>query len=153
LVRYRPSVALTERDVWCARRLGLGFVALFIVALTVLLGDVLGLFADPAANFPAHFDTAAERLRHAVGGYALTAVALAFVGFALRVTNAGTNAPEPSFDVQGARLTAAACASLTGLAAAALTTVSLSIAFGQIIGDPAASAGVRRSCPNLVTSS
>jgi hypothetical protein len=145
-------VALTERDVWCARRIGLGLVALFIVALTVLLGDVLGLFADPAANFPAHFDTAAERLRHAVGGYALTAAGLAFVGFALRVTNAGTNAPEPSFDVQGARLTAAAFASLTGLAAA-LTTVSLSIAFGQIVGDPAASAGVRRSCPNLVTSS
>lgn len=133
-------MALTEREVWGARRLGLGFVALFIVALTVLLGDVLGLFADPAADFPAHFDTAAERLRHAMGGYALTAAGLAFVGFALRVTNAGTNAAESSFDVQGARLTAAAFASLTGLAAAALTTVSLSIAFGQIVGDP----GIRR---------
>jgi hypothetical protein len=122
----------TDRDVRVARILGLSFVALFTLATTVLLRDLVGLFADPAADFPAHFDTTSERVRHALGAYALTAGGLAFVGFALKLTAAG----EPHLRAQGARLTAAIFAGLAGLAAAALATVPLSISFGQIVGDP-----------------
>jgi hypothetical protein len=125
-------VSPTDRGIGVTRSFGLSFVALFMLAVTVLLGDVLGLFADPAEAFPAHFDTPSERVRHALGAYALTTGGLAFMGFALKMTAAN----EPHFQAQGARLTAAIFAGLTGLAAAALATVPMSIAFGQIVGDP-----------------
>jgi hypothetical protein len=59
-----------------------------------------------------------------------------FLAFVVKGTAGVINNPELATDVRMAGLAAAVFASLVGLAAAALATVSLSIGFGQITGDP-----------------
>jgi hypothetical protein len=123
-----------DRDTRAVRLLGVGFAVLFTAALTALLGDLVGAFADSPTTFT-YFDSSGERLRHALGAYVLTASGLVFMAFAVRATTSFEKT-DPSTDGRTARLTAAAFAALTGLAAAAFTTVSLSVGFGQITGDP-----------------
>lgn len=124
----------TDRDDRAARLLGIGFAVLFTVASTALLGELVGAFADASASFT-YFDTSVERLRHAVGAYLLTASGLIFLAFAVRMTSTFEVA-DPDSDGRTARLAAAVFAALVGLAAAAFATVSLSVGFGQITGDP-----------------
>ena len=132
---YHPAVVLANRDLRAARRYGVTFGVLFTLALPAMLGDLVGAFADSAESFT-YFDTSTERLRHAFGAYVLVASGLAFLGFTVHasagfVEDAGTNA-----NVRMAGLSAGVFAASVGLAAAALATVSLSIGFGQIFGDP-----------------
>jgi len=127
------------RDNRSLRRWGIGFAILFTVASTVFLGDLIGAFADRSSSFD-YFDSSAERLRHGVGAYLLTASGLAFVAFVVRATSS-FDLSEPSADGRTARLAAAVFAALVGLAAAALATVSLSVEFGQITGDPGIEVG------------
>jgi hypothetical protein len=119
-----------------ARGYGIAFAVLFSLALTALLGDLVGAFADSAASFPLYFDSSAERLRHAAGAYALAASGLCFLGFAVTSTAGAGGDPDVSTGVQAARLSAGVFAALVGVAAAALATVSLSVGFGRITGDP-----------------
>lgn len=130
---------MAEADNRAARVLGIAFSALFVLALTALLGDLIGAFADSPASFT-YFDNSTERLRHALGAYLLAASGLVFVAFTVRVTNS-LEATDVRSDGGAARLAAAAFAALAGLAAAAFATVSLSIGFGQITGDPGILAG------------
>lgn len=123
-----------NRDNGAVRLLGIGFAVLFTVASIVLLGDLVGAFADASASFT-YFDTSVERLRHAAGAYLLTASGLVFMAFAVRMTSL-LETTDPSTDGRTARLAAAVFAALVGLAAAAFATVSLSVGFGQITGDP-----------------
>jgi hypothetical protein len=116
------------------RWLGVGFAVSFAAASTVLLGDVIGAFADDPSSF-AYFDTVSKRLRHAAGAYLLTASGLAFLAFVVGATSsAGSSGTSPEGRL--ARFAAAVFAALVGLAAAALATVSLSIGYGRITGDP-----------------
>jgi hypothetical protein len=123
-------------DVRVARISGIGFALLFMLALTVLLGELFGAFADSASSFGGYFDGSAQRLRHALGAYLLAGSGLAFLAFVVKGTAGVIDNPELATDVRMAGLAAAVFASLVGLAAAALATVSLSIGFGQITGDP-----------------
>jgi hypothetical protein len=132
-------VAAGDRRVRAARWYGVAFSVLFGLALTVLLGDLFGAFADRAESFAPYFDDSAERFRHAVGAYALAASGLCFLGFAVTSTASAAGFPDVSAVAQTARLTAAVFAALVSIAGAALATVSLSIGFGQITGD----AGIR----------
>lgn len=134
-----------ERDNRAVRRLGVGFATLFTVATTALLGDLIGAFADSPSSF-VYFDSSAERLRHAVGAYLLTASGLVFVAFVVRATSSFDDSD--TSDGHTARLAAAVFAALVGLAAAALATVSMSVGFGQITGDPGIEEG-RELIPQL----
>ena len=122
-----------------ARRYGIAFGVLFALALTALLGDLFGAFADSAESFAPYFDSSTERFRHAVGAYALAASGLCFLGFAVASTANAAGVADVSTVARTARLTAAVFAALVSVAGAALATVSLSIGFGQITGD----AGIR----------
>ena len=130
------AVTSADRDRRAARGYGIGFAVLFTVALTALLGDLVGAFADSAESFRLYFDSSADRLRHAAGAYLLAASGLAFVAFAVRTTGAAGDPADGTSDARIARLAAAVFAALVGVAAAALATVSMSIGFGQIFGDP-----------------
>ncbi|MGH8893645.1 MAG: hypothetical protein ACRDWY_10140 [Actinomycetes bacterium] len=123
-------------DLRAARGYGIGFAVLFTLALTVLLGELVGAFADDAESFPPYFDTAPERLRHALGAYLLVGSGLAFLAFTVRATAGADDDSATATDARTARLAAAVFAALVGLASAALATVSLSVGFGQVTGDP-----------------
>lgn len=136
----------TDRDTRAVRLLGIGFSVLFTAGLTALLGDLVGAFADSSTTFT-YFDSSGERLKHALGAYVLTASGLIFMAFVERVTRS-FEATDSSSEGRTARLAAGAFAALTGLAAAAFATVSLSIGFGQITGDPGIQDG-RELLPQL----
>ncbi len=107
----------------------------FALAVTVGLGDLLGAFADAAESFRSYFDDRLERLRHAAGAYLLARLGLAFVLFAAGFRALGRNIDSSVRSVL-ALVTSGVFAALGGLAAAALSTVSMSVGFGTITGDP-----------------
>jgi hypothetical protein len=117
------------------RAAGVAFAASFTLAVTVGLGDLLGAFADAGDSFPAYFDDRPERLRHAAGAYLLAGSGLAFAIFIAGFRALGR---EAGSGVCGALalVTSGTFAALLGLAAAALSTVSMSVGFGTIMGDP-----------------
>ena len=123
-----------DSDARAGTRSGVAFAVLFPTALTVLLGDLVGAFADSPTTFT-YFDDSAGRLRHALGAVVLTAAGLSFMSFVVHVTTA-SDATGPDAEGRVARHSAAVFAALVGLAAAAFATVSLSIGFGRITGDP-----------------
>jgi hypothetical protein len=128
--------AAADSPVRATRGYGIAFAVLFSVALTALLGELVGAFADSAESFRPYFDSSAERLRHAVGAYVLAASGLCFLGFAVAATAQSGDDPDVSTGGQTARLAAGVFAAVVGVAAAAFATVSLSVGFGRITGDP-----------------
>ncbi len=133
---YDQAVSVGDRRVCPARLYGIGFVVLFTVALTALLGELFGAFADSAESFTPYFDSSAQRIRHGLGAYLLAASGIAFLAFAVTSTASAGGVLDLASEVRIARLAAAVFAAVVGIAAAALATVSLSVGFGQITGDP-----------------
>jgi len=129
------SAMVITQSLGGARVAGVAFAMSFTLALTVGLGELLGAFADAGASFPSYFDDRPERVRHAAGAYLLAASGLAFVVFVVRFPRRVDDAG-PGSAIGVAAMTSAAFAALVGLAAAALSTVSMSVGFGTIIGDP-----------------
>ena len=125
----------SNRDTRSLRLLGFGFALLFTVATIALFGDLVGAFADAGPSF-AYFDTSSDRLRHAAGAYLLTFSGLLFIAFAVRLTEPLETPIQRSTEVFLARASATAFASFVGVTAAAFATVSLSVEFGSITGDP-----------------
>ena len=111
------------------RAAGVAFAVSFTLAVTVGLGDLLGAFADAGDSFPAYFDDRPERLRHAAAAYLLAGSGLAFAIFTAGFRALGRDAG----GVRGALalVTSGTFAALLGLAAAALSTVSMSVGFGN----------------------
>lgn len=136
-----------DRDTRVVRLLGVGFALLFTASATALLGDVVGAFADAASSFT-YFDSSVERLRHAAGGYLLTLSGLLFIAFVVRMTQSLDAPGSRSTENLVARLAATAFAALAGVAAAAFATVSLSVEFGRLTGDPGIEQG-RELLPQL----
>ena len=129
----------TSASLRTTRLLGVGFAVLFTVALsTLLLGDLIGAFADAAATFATHVDSSGELWRHAVGAVLLCVSGLVFLGFVAGMSDSlsrhGSADPWPG--TRSARAVATVFAAQVGVAAAALATVSLSMGFGRITGDP-----------------
>ena len=96
----------------------------------LLLGDLVGAFADAAASFD-YFDGTAARVRHFVGAGALAAAGLAFVVLVVHATH-----DEPAPRARLAQSGAVVFAALLGVSGAAFATVSFSIQFGRLTGDP-----------------
>jgi len=120
-------------DTRLAAGFGIGFVVLFTVGLTALLGDLVGGFADAASSFNSYFDDASERRRQALGGYFLAGSGIAFLGF---VVSAARADDDNRTVAQAACLSAAVFAAVVGVSAGAFATVAVSIGFGEITGDP-----------------
>jgi hypothetical protein len=98
-------VPASDSHLRATRAYGIAFAVLFSTALTALLGDLFGAFADSAASFRPRFDSPAERLRHAAGAYLLAASGLCFLGFGVTST-AGAGDSDASTAVHAARLSA-----------------------------------------------
>jgi hypothetical protein len=127
-------VTLANRHFRAARLYGVSFAALFTLALTALLGQLFGAFADSAEPFTPYFDTTLERLQHGLGAYLLVASGLAFLGFAVCAT-AGLVEPRiPKSRWQASQPLSSPAWSV--LLLRRWRRFSLSIGFGQIAGDP-----------------
>lgn len=115
-------------------RPGTTFVTLFIGAI-VLLGELLGSFADPDQQFVSLFSEPANRAAYLAGAVLLALSGLAFMWFAdaLSCETGSYRAP--------LLITGAAAASGMILAALALATVPLSMSFGALFGDPGLETG------------
>ncbi|MEX2227906.1 MAG: hypothetical protein WEB52_15840 [Dehalococcoidia bacterium] len=113
---------------------GPAFVVLF-VAGGVLLGELLGTFGDPDATFDEYFAERGNRARDIVGGYLLAASGMVLIWFAVQLRRALRVADNEASWPDVAGLAGALAGLLIVVAAAALMTVSLSMAFGRGFGD------------------
>lgn len=115
-------------------RPGSAFVVLFLGS-SVLLGDLVGSFADSDAQFVTLFAGAGNRVGYVVGSVLLVLAGLAFVWFAHALScETGTRRA-------ALLITGATAGSGMIVAALAFATVPLSIQFGSTVGDPGLQAG------------
>ena len=115
-------------------RPGSVFVVLF-VGSSVLLGDLVGSFADSDAQFVTLFSDAGNRVGYIVGSVLLVLAGLAFVWFAHALScETGTRRA-------ALLITGATAGSGMIVAALAFATVPLSIQLGSAVGDPGLQAG------------
>ena len=114
---------------------GVSFAVLFTIALTIGLGDLVGAFADAGTSFPAFFDQRVERVRHSGATYLLVGSGFAFAMFAVTLSRASIGGSGAALKV-AVVVMAGVFTTLVCVAAAALATVSMSIGFGTITGDP-----------------
>ena len=115
-------------------RPGSAFVVLFLGS-SVLLGDLVGSFADSDAQFVTLFSDAGNRVGYIVGSVLLVLAGLAFVWFAHALScETGTRRA-------ALLITGATAGSGMIVAALAFATVPLSIQFGSAVGDPGLQAG------------
>jgi len=115
-------------------RPGSVFVVLFVGSV-VLLGELVGSFADSDAQFVTLFSDSGNRIGYIAGSVLLVLAGLAFVWFAHALScDAGSHRA-------ALLITGAAAASGMIVAALAFATVPLSIQFGSLTGDPGLEAG------------
>ena len=115
-------------------RPGSAFVVLFLGS-SVLLGDLVGSFADSDAQFVTLFSDAGNRVGYIAGSVLLVLAGLAFVWFAHALSCETGNRRAPL------QITGATAGSGMIVAALAFATVPLSIQFGSAFGDPGLQAG------------
>ncbi len=115
-------------------RPGSAFVVLFL-ASSVLLGDLVGSFADSDAQFVTLFSDAGNRIGYIAGSILLVLAGLAFVWFA-HALSCETGTRRAALVITGAT-----AGSGMIVAALAFATVPLSIQFGSAFGDPGLQAG------------
>ena len=110
------------------------FVVLFLGS-SVLLGELMGSFADSDAQFVTLFSDAGNRIGYVAGSALLLLAGLAFVWFAdaLSCETGSRRAP--------LLITGAAAAMGMVVAALAFATVPLSLLFGSFFSDPGLEAG------------
>ena len=113
---------------------GVVFALLFVVSL-VMLGDLLGSFADSDRSFESHFSDGFNRARDIVGSLSLVLAGYAMVWFAIAI--GGVRQDRRTLLVTTASLASAGMI----LAGLALVTVPLSISFGDIFDDPGLGVG------------
>ncbi len=115
-------------------RPGSAFVLLFLGS-SVLLGDLVGSFADSDAQFVTLFSDAGNRVGYVAGSVLLVLAGLAFLWFAHALScETGTRRA-------ALLITGATAGSGMIVAALAFATVPLSIQFGSTVGDPGLQAG------------
>ena len=115
-------------------RAGWTFVILFVGSF-VLLGELVGSFADPDRQFVALFSRSGDRLAFIAGSVLLLLAGLAFAWFAHAVSREAERY-RPELLITGASAAGGMIA-----AALAFAAVPLSIQFGSITGDPGLEAG------------
>ena len=115
-------------------RPGSAFVVLFLGS-SVLLGELVGSFADSDAQFVTLFSDSGNRIGYVIGSFLLVLAGLAFVWFAHALScETGTRRA-------ALLITGATAGSGMIVAALAFATVPLSILFGSTVGDPGLQAG------------
>ena len=115
-------------------RPGSAFVVLFLGS-SVLLGDLVGSFADSDAQFVTLFSDAGNRIGYIAGSFLLFLAGLAFMWFAHALSCETGTRRAPLL------ITGVTAGSGMIVAALAFATVPLSIQFGSAFGDPGLQAG------------
>ena len=115
-------------------RPGSAFVVLFLGS-SVLLGELVGSFADSDAQFVTLFSDSGNRIGYVIGSALLVLAGLAFVWFA-HALSCETGNRRAALLITGA---AAAIGMI--VAALAFATVPLSLLFGSFFTDPGLEAG------------
>lgn len=115
-------------------RAGSVFVVLFVGSV-ILLGDLVGSFADPDRQFVALFSHSGNRLAYIAGSVLLLLAGLAFVWFA-HALSGQAGVYRPALLIAGG-----SAAGGMIVAALAFATVPLSIQFGSFTGDPGLESG------------
>jgi len=115
-------------------RAGTAFLIPFIASM-ILSGEVVGSFADPESQFVALYSDAGNRVAHVAGGFLLVLAGLSFAWFAYLLSRESGSYRAP--------LVIAGAAAGGGMIVAALSfaTVPVSMAFGELIGDPGFESG------------
>lgn len=112
-----------------AARPGALFVVLFLAGF-VLLGDLIGSFADADRAFVDHFAEDENRLKDIVGAYLLLLAALCLTWFAVALAARATDRRVPLIAM------GSVAAGTMVVAALAFLAVPLSISFGDLTDDP-----------------
>jgi len=112
-----------------AARAGGVFFVLFAVSM-VVLGDLLGSFADSDRAFVDHFADGGNRAKDIAGSYLLVLAGLSMIRFAIALAAVRADRRLPIF------VTAFPAAGATIVAGLSLLTVPLSISFGDLTDDP-----------------
>lgn len=115
-------------------RAGALFVVLF-VGSSVLLGELVGSFADSDAQFVTLFSDSGNRVSYVAGSALMLLAGLAFVWFADALSRDSGSRRAPLL------ITGAAAAIGMIVAALAYATVPLSLLFGSFFGDPGLESG------------
>lgn len=115
-------------------RPGLAFVVLFVGSF-VLLGELVGSFADPDAQFVTLFSDAGNRVTYIAGSVLLVLAGLTFVWLA-RAVSSEAGVYRPALLIAGG-----AAAGGMIVAALAFATVPLSLQLGSLTGDPGFESG------------
>ena len=115
-------------------RPGSAFVVLFLGS-SVLLGDLVGSFADSDTQFVTLFSDAGNRIGYIAGSVLLVLAGLAFVWFAHALSYETGPRRAPLL------ITGAAAAMGMVVAALAFATVPLSLLFGSFFSDPGLESG------------
>jgi hypothetical protein len=105
------------------------FVVLFVIGF-VLLGDLVGSFADADRAFVDHFAEDSNRTKDIVGGYLLMLASVCLTWFAVALAAEATER-RVSLIVMGS-----VAAGAMVIAAVAFLTVPLSVSLGDLYGDP-----------------
>lgn len=114
----------------------------------LLIGDLAGSFADSDPQFVDVHESAGNRVRFIVGGYALSASAIAFIWFAVGLSQRlGTRTNQAI--VSTARISAAVFAAVLLVSAASFMTVAASITFGELFDDRGQFATGKSTLPQL----
>ena len=108
---------------------------ILFVGSFVLLGELVGSFADPDRQFVELFSRSGDRIAFIAGSVLLLLAGLAFVWFAHTVSR------EAGQHRLGLLITGASAGGGMIVAALAFATVPLSIQFGSITGDPGLESG------------
>jgi hypothetical protein len=115
-------------------RAGTAFLIPFIASM-ILIGEIIGSFADPDSWFVALYSDAGNRMAHVAGAFLLVLAGLSFAWFAYLLSCEAGRHRAPLL------ITGAAAAGGMIIAALAFATVPLSMAFGAFIGDPGFESG------------
>jgi hypothetical protein len=115
-------------------RAGALFVVLFLAGF-VLLGDLIGSFADADRAFVDHFAQDDNRLKDIVGAYLLLLAALCLTWFTVALAARSTDRRVPLIAM------GSVAAGAMVMAALAFLTVPLSISFGDLSDDPGVGEG------------
>lgn len=118
---------------WASAAAGVVFATLFVAGL-LLIGDLGGSYGDPDTQFADLHASAANRTRYILGGYLLSAAAIAFVWFIVPLTHRLTTQERLSV-VTTARISGTVFATVLLASAASFMAAAGSITFGEALGD------------------
>jgi hypothetical protein len=113
---------------------GVGFVVLFVAGM-LLLGELIGAFADPDAFLVSYYANDDYHVRDLAGGHLVVVAALALLLFLQQLIRHLGALGGSAAGLDAARTSGVVAVTLILAGAAAMTTVTYAKAFGRVTGD------------------